>query len=50
MIGQEEKEMAYRVAIITLSDSGYKGEREDVSGGVIAEIVEKFRHISLFRS
>lgn len=33
--------MAYRVAIITLSDSGYKGEREDVSGGVIAEIVEK---------
>ena len=41
MIGQEEKEMAYRVAIITLSDSGYKGEREEVSGGVIAEIVEK---------
>lgn len=33
--------MAYRVAIITLSDSGFRGEREDISGSVIAEIVEK---------
>lgn len=33
--------MAYRAAIITLSDSGFCGEREDVSGSVIAEIVEK---------
>ena len=29
-----------RVAIITSSDSGYRGEREDLSGGVIKEIVE----------
>jgi molybdenum cofactor synthesis domain-containing protein len=30
----------YRVAVITLSDKGAAGEREDVSGGVIREIVE----------
>lgn len=30
-----------RVAIITASDSGYKGEREDKSAPVIEEIVEK---------
>ena len=30
----------YRVAIITSSDSGYAGEREDKSGPVIAEIVK----------
>ena len=30
-----------RVAIITSSDSGYAGEREDLSGPVIKEIVEK---------
>lgn len=29
-----------RVAIITASDSGYRGEREDLSGKVIREIVE----------
>ncbi|HSR04575.1 MAG TPA: MogA/MoaB family molybdenum cofactor biosynthesis protein [Proteiniclasticum sp.] len=29
-----------RVAIITASDSGYRGEREDLSGPVIKEIVE----------
>lgn len=29
-----------RVAIITSSDSGYNGEREDLSGPVIQEIVE----------
>ena len=32
--------MAYRVAIITLSDKGAKGEREDRSGPVIREMVE----------
>lgn len=32
--------MAYRVAIITLSDSGSKGLREDRSGPVIREMVE----------
>ena len=30
-----------RVAIITVSDSGYRGEREDKSGPVIREILEK---------
>lgn len=31
----------FRVAIITSSDSGYKGEREDKSGPVIKKIVEE---------
>lgn len=31
----------YRVGIITASDKGSKGEREDISGKVIREIVEK---------
>lgn len=31
--------MAYRVAIITLSDKGARGEREDKSGPVIEEMV-----------
>lgn len=30
-----------RVAIITSSDTGYRGEREDLSGPVIREIAEK---------
>lgn len=30
-----------KVAVITSSDSGYKGMREDISGSVIKEIVEK---------
>ncbi|MFQ6818084.1 MAG: molybdenum cofactor biosynthesis protein B [Blautia sp.] len=30
-----------RAAIITVSDSGYRGEREDKSGPVIREILEK---------
>ena len=30
-----------RAAIITVSDSGYRGEREDLSGPVIKEILEK---------
>ncbi|MGI6012121.1 MAG: MogA/MoaB family molybdenum cofactor biosynthesis protein [Ruminococcus sp.] len=30
----------YRVAIITSSDAGYRGEREDLSAPVIREIVE----------
>jgi molybdenum cofactor synthesis domain-containing protein len=32
--------MAYRVGTITSSDKGSRGEREDVSGAVIREIVE----------
>lgn len=31
----------YRLGIITSSDKGYKGEREDKSGEIITEIVEK---------
>lgn len=31
---------AFRVAIITASDKGYAGQREDLSGPVIREIVE----------
>lgn len=30
-----------RAAIITASDSGYRGEREDLSGSVIKEILER---------
>ena len=30
-----------RVAIVTSSDTGYRGEREDLSGPAIREIVEK---------
>ena len=30
-----------RVAIITSSDSGYRGEREDLSGPAIREILER---------
>jgi len=33
--------MAYRVAVITLSDKGAKGEREDKSGPVICEMVKE---------
>ena len=31
---------AYRAAIITVSDKGSKGEREDKSGKIIREILE----------
>ena len=31
-----------RVAIITASDAGHKGEREDLSGPKIIEVIEKF--------
>jgi len=31
-----------RVAVITLSDAGYRGEREDLSGPKIIEIIEAF--------
>ena len=30
-----------RAAIITASDSGYRGEREDLSGPAIKEILER---------
>lgn len=35
-----EKEHQIRVAVITSSDSGYRGEREDLSGPAVREIVE----------
>lgn len=33
--------MNYTVAVITISDKGYKGEREDTSGPAICEIVKE---------
>jgi molybdenum cofactor synthesis domain-containing protein len=36
----QTSETGYRIAIITLSDKGSLGEREDVSGGIIREIAE----------
>ena len=30
-----------RVAVITSSDKGYRGEREDLSGPTVKEIMEK---------
>lgn len=35
-----QKDNQFRVAIITASDKGSRGEREDISGTVIREIVE----------
>lgn len=37
----DEFHVQYRVAVITLSDTASKGEREDVSGQTIADIVTK---------
>ena len=36
-----------RVAIITSSDTGYRGEREDLSGPAIKEIVEREIRIAI---
>lgn len=33
--------MVFKVAILTMSDKGARGEREDLSAGVIRELVEK---------
>ncbi len=38
--GATKAKKAYRVAIITASDKGSRGEREDLSGKVITEIAE----------
>jgi molybdenum cofactor synthesis domain-containing protein len=35
--------MSYKVGIITASDKGYAGEREDLSGPAIEEILKKFQ-------
>ncbi len=37
--------MKYRVAIITVSDKGSKGQREDLSGKVIEEIVSQWAEV-----
>jgi len=39
-VKRRDKNDGYRVAIITVSDKGHAGGREDVSGGVIAELAE----------
>jgi len=41
--------MKYRVAIITVSDKGSKGEREDLSGKVIEEMVSPWAQIVSYR-
>ncbi|NOY52267.1 MAG: MogA/MoaB family molybdenum cofactor biosynthesis protein [Deltaproteobacteria bacterium] len=35
----QERNRFYRVALLTLSDKGARGEREDVSGGVLREMI-----------
>jgi len=35
----------FKVAIITSSDSGYKGEREDRSGLAIRKIIDIFKSV-----
>lgn len=41
--------MKYRVAIITVSDKGSKGEREDLSGNVIKEIVSPWADVISYK-
>ncbi len=45
----DEFHVQYRVAVITLSDTASKGEREDVSGQTIADIVTKAGYEVAFR-
>lgn len=45
----DEFHVQYRVAVITLSDTAFKGEREDVSGQTIADIVTKAGYEVVFR-
>jgi molybdopterin adenylyltransferase len=45
----DEFHVQYRVAVITLSDTASKGEREDVSGQNIADIVTKAGYEVVFR-
>lgn len=45
----DEFHVQYRVAVITLSDTASKGEREDVSGQTIADIVTKAGYKVVFR-
>ncbi|MEJ5226348.1 MogA/MoaB family molybdenum cofactor biosynthesis protein [Thermodesulfovibrio sp.] len=41
--------MKYRVSIITVSDKGSKGEREDLSGKVIAEMLSSLAEVVSYR-
>ncbi|WP_353684615.1 MogA/MoaB family molybdenum cofactor biosynthesis protein [Thermodesulfovibrio sp. 3907-1M] len=41
--------MKYKVAIITVSDKGSKGEREDMSGKVIEEMVSSWADVVFYR-
>ena len=43
------EERAVRVAVLTISDSGSKGEREDISGDVISEIAAREGYRQVFR-
>ena len=38
-----------RVVVITASDKGYKGEREDLSGPAVKEIVEAAGYHCIFQ-
>jgi molybdopterin adenylyltransferase len=40
---------SYRIGIITASDKGAKGEREDISGKVIAEAVKSLGEVVAYR-
>jgi molybdenum cofactor synthesis domain-containing protein len=43
------EERAVRVAVLTISDSGSRGEREDASGDVISEIAAREGYRQVFR-
>ena len=50
MSSNENSNKIYRVAIITASDKGSAGEREDISGKTVQEIVEAAGYVSVSRT
>ena len=49
---QKKHNQKYRVGIVTLSDKGFKGEREDLSGPKIKSLLPtemKWYHIAFYR-
>ncbi len=42
---ENQDKMALRAAVITLSDKGYRGEREDKSGPVIVEMLKEAGYV-----
>ena len=50
---QKKHNQKYRVGIVTLSDKGFKGEREDLSGPKIKSLLlqksMKWYHIAFYR-